>query len=111
MLVNYFLKQSADLSACQPSRELLDLLIGYNWPGNIRELQHCMRDWPRIERPAALNADGAFRSRISRRLFSTMWGHEPGTAIAGSGRKLWCSQPTSRAHARRPGTAGNRCGP
>jgi transcriptional regulator of acetoin/glycerol metabolism len=41
------------LRGIEPSQELFDTFAAYNWPGNIRELKHC------IDRLNALHSEGA----------------------------------------------------
>ena len=51
LLVEHFL----DGSGFQPSQEILDVMQSYDWPGNIRELKHC------VERMAAMQSEGALQ--------------------------------------------------
>ena len=51
LLVEHFLEGSG----FQPSQEILDVMQSYDWPGNIRELKHC------VERMAAMQSEGALR--------------------------------------------------
>jgi DNA-binding NtrC family response regulator len=51
LLVEHFLEGCG----FQPSQEILDVMQSYDWPGNIRELKHC------VERMAAMQSEGALR--------------------------------------------------
>jgi len=52
LLIDHFLRSS---DSFYPSIEVLELLQSYDWPGNIRELQHC------VERMTALQSEGALQ--------------------------------------------------
>src|ERR1022692_3569186 len=55
LLVNHFLRagQMSGLQGIEPSQELFETFEAYDWPGNIRELKHC------IDRLNALHSEGA----------------------------------------------------
>jgi DNA-binding NtrC family response regulator len=57
LLVEHFLIAAceAGLPDLQPSQELMESLQAYDWPGNIRELKHCM------DRMSAMHSEGAFQ--------------------------------------------------
>jgi DNA-binding NtrC family response regulator len=55
LLIDHFLEGGPGLRGFYPSQEILDLLISFDWPGNIRELQHC------VERMTALQSEGALQ--------------------------------------------------
>src|SRR5687767_8708888 len=57
VLVDHFLQlaEFANFPDFHPSGELMAALNSYNWPGNIRELKHC------IERLAVMNSEGALQ--------------------------------------------------
>jgi transcriptional regulator with PAS, ATPase and Fis domain len=57
LLVDYFLEKysrEAGRRVMRASREVLDQLLAYSWPGNIRELENC------IERAVVMSPDGSF---------------------------------------------------
>ena len=55
LLVSHFLRagEMSGLQGIEPSRELFETFDAYDWPGNIRELKHC------IDRLNALHSEGA----------------------------------------------------
>jgi DNA-binding NtrC family response regulator len=55
LLVNHFLSagQTSGLKGIEPSQELFETFDAYDWPGNIRELKHC------LDRLNALHSEGA----------------------------------------------------
>jgi DNA-binding NtrC family response regulator len=55
LLVSHFLRagEMSGLQRIEPSRELFETFDAYDWPGNIRELKHC------IDRLNALHSEGA----------------------------------------------------
>jgi DNA-binding NtrC family response regulator len=55
LLVRHFIDdgQRAGLPGIEPTPELFELLMCYDWPGNIRELKHA------IDRVSALRSEGA----------------------------------------------------
>jgi DNA-binding NtrC family response regulator len=55
LLVNHFLSagHTSGLKGIEPSQELFETFEAYDWPGNIRELKHC------IDRLNALHSEGA----------------------------------------------------
>src|SRR5664279_410039 len=55
LLVSHFLRagQMSGLQGIEPSQELFETFEAYDWPGNIRELKHC------IDRLNALHSEGA----------------------------------------------------
>jgi len=57
LLVEHFVNagHAAGLPDFRPSPELMDALLSYDWPGNIRELKHC------IDRMSALHSEGALQ--------------------------------------------------
>ena len=57
LLVDPFLAaaQTAGLPAMQPSEPLMESLMAYNWPGNVRQLKHCM------DPMSAMHSEGALQ--------------------------------------------------
>jgi DNA-binding NtrC family response regulator len=57
LLVDYFLAaaREAGLPTLEPSESLMESLMAYDWPGNIRELKHCM------DRMSAMHSEGALQ--------------------------------------------------
>src|ERR1019366_7979724 len=55
LLVSHFLRagEMSGMQGIEPSQELFDTFAAYDWPGNIRELKHC------IDRLNALHSEGA----------------------------------------------------
>ncbi len=53
LLVNHFLKKYSPVHHVEVSSEIMDLLLKYDWDGNVRELQHV------IQRLVLLRKDGA----------------------------------------------------
>jgi transcriptional regulator with PAS, ATPase and Fis domain len=57
LLLDYFLEKynhEAGRQVARASREVLDRLLAYSWPGNIRELENC------VERAVVMSPDGHF---------------------------------------------------
>jgi len=57
LLVDHFLEagRAAGLPDFHPGTEVMAALLSYDWPGNIRELKHC------IDRMSALHSEGALQ--------------------------------------------------
>jgi DNA-binding NtrC family response regulator len=74
-LVESFLEgaRTSGLPWFDPGREIMDVLTSYNWPGNIRELKHC------IDRMSAMYSPGSqdlsLPSPLQRHRYDT--GQEP----------------------------------
>ena len=82
-LIDYFLQAAREggLPDFEPSPETIDTLLAYEWPGNVRQLKHC------IDRMAAMSSPGAFedalppeldevRARVTGRSFAAASGDE-----------------------------------
>ena len=61
LLLDYFLEKynrEAGRQVMRASREVLDRLLAYSWPGNIRELENC------VERAVVMSPDGRFSEEL-----------------------------------------------
>jgi transcriptional regulator with PAS, ATPase and Fis domain len=109
-LARYCAAQGLPLDSKSFSRESLDLLCGYHWPGNIRELESIVKRWVVLGGEDSVRAEIAARLVASRRKHAARIGaglglREIGRLAAREAERLALQEAMLRARGNRAAVA------